>query len=202
MGWPRCSRSRFNHGLQWLASAERSTCRDGDPRLAALMHASPVQAFEQRLQLRRGQSHDAVGNGGPLELAVFQPLREQADARPIEVNQLDPVGASRPEHIDRARERLCGAPHNRSYASGEIMWRSRPDACQGRPIAACLRHIIFRASLTSAGFPALWFRRGRMLEVYFSYRGVLKRLRSGALGGEMDRFERSVQTPAPDALQE
>ena len=27
-----------------------------------------------------------------------------------------------------------------------------------------------------------------MLEVYFSYRGVLKRLRSGALGGEMDRF--------------
>lgn len=27
-----------------------------------------------------------------------------------------------------------------------------------------------------------------MLEFYFSYRGVLKRLRSGALGGEMDRF--------------
>ncbi|WP_246805097.1 hypothetical protein [Mesorhizobium mediterraneum] len=27
-----------------------------------------------------------------------------------------------------------------------------------------------------------------MLDFYFSYRGVLKRLRSGALGGEMDRF--------------
>ena len=27
-----------------------------------------------------------------------------------------------------------------------------------------------------------------MLEFYFSYRGVLKRLRSGALGGEMDRL--------------
>jgi hypothetical protein len=27
-----------------------------------------------------------------------------------------------------------------------------------------------------------------MLEFYFSYRGVLKRLRSGALGAEMDRI--------------
>ena len=27
-----------------------------------------------------------------------------------------------------------------------------------------------------------------MLEFYFSYRGVLKRLRSGALGDEMDRI--------------
>ncbi|WP_352852378.1 hypothetical protein [Mesorhizobium sp. M0895] len=27
-----------------------------------------------------------------------------------------------------------------------------------------------------------------MLEFYFSYCGVLKRLRSGALGGEMDRL--------------
>ena len=27
-----------------------------------------------------------------------------------------------------------------------------------------------------------------MLEIYFSYRGVLQRLRSGALGAEMDRI--------------
>jgi hypothetical protein len=27
-----------------------------------------------------------------------------------------------------------------------------------------------------------------MLETYFSYRGVLRRLRGGALGGEMDRI--------------
>lgn len=36
-----------------------------------------------------------------------------------------------------------------------------------------------------------------MLEFYFSYRGVLKRLRDGALGTEMDRiagyFSRSVE---------
>ena len=70
------------------------------------MHAPPVEAFEQRLQLCRCQSNDTVGDGGPLELAVFQPLREQADTRPIEVNQLDPVSAPRPEHIDRARERI------------------------------------------------------------------------------------------------
>src|SRR5574337_140374 len=36
--------------------------------------------------------------------------------------------------------------------------------------------------------PALQRRRGTMLEEYFSYRGVLKRLRSGALGAEMDRI--------------
>lgn len=40
-----------------------------------------------------------------------------------------------------------------------------------------------------------------MLDFYFSYRGVLKRLRSGALGGEMDRFaehfSRSVISERP-----
>lgn len=36
--------------------------------------------------------------------------------------------------------------------------------------------------------PAPLFRRDNMLEFYFLYRGVLKRLRSGALGGEMDRL--------------
>ncbi|MER8746093.1 hypothetical protein NKH54_23880 [Mesorhizobium sp. M1004] len=33
-----------------------------------------------------------------------------------------------------------------------------------------------------------------MLEFYFSYRGVLKRLRSGALGGEMDRIAKHFFT--------
>lgn len=40
-----------------------------------------------------------------------------------------------------------------------------------------------------------------MLDFYFSYRGVLKRLRSGALGGEMDRiakhFSRLVTSERP-----
>ena len=44
-------------------------------------------------------------------------------------------------------------------------------------------------------------RRGGMLEFYFSYRGVLKRLRGGALGAEMDRiaehFSRSVTNEHP-----
>ena len=31
-----------------------------------------------------------------------------------------------------------------------------------------------------------------MLEFYFSYRGVLKRLRSGALGAEMDRIAEAL----------
>ncbi len=50
------------------------------------------------------QPNDSVGDEWPLDLAVFQPLGERADARPIEVRQLDPVGAPRPEHLNRARE--------------------------------------------------------------------------------------------------
>jgi len=45
-------------------------------------------------------------------------------------------------------------------------------------------------------------RRDNMLEFYFSYRGVPKRLRSGVLAGEMDRlaehfFARSVISEHP-----
>jgi len=39
------------------------------------------------------------------------------------------------KHEQMAVMRLCGAPHNRIYVSGEIMWRRRRDESQGRPFA-------------------------------------------------------------------
>ena len=67
------------------------------------------------------------------------------------------------------------------------------------------RHIIFRASCIVAGSPASQRKRGTMLEFYFSYRGVLKRLRSGALGAEMDRiagdlFSQGYKPASPSSI--
>lgn len=45
---------------------------------------------------------------------------QQAHAGAVEVDELDPVGALRPEDVDRAGERLCGAPHN---AERFLAWR-------------------------------------------------------------------------------
>lgn len=83
------------------------------------------------------------------------------------------------------RCRRCLAS-TRSYVSDEIMWRRRPNTSEGRP---CLDSpATFRPSCADAGSSAAQRRRGTLLEVYFSYRGVLKRLRRGALGAEMDRI--------------
>jgi hypothetical protein len=65
------------------------------------------------------------------------------------------------------------------------------EAACGQPGLATrgfLRHIICVPLVRARDPPvgATW--RGAMLESYFSYRGVLRRLRSGALGAEMDRI--------------
>lgn len=53
----------------------------------------------------------------------------------------------------------------RCYVSGEIMWRSRPDA---RPTkSGILRHIIFHASLTDAGFPCAAMLEGQDARLLF-----------------------------------
>ena len=51
-----------------------------------------------------------------------------------------------------------------------------------------LRHIISRASRADAGFPCAATLEGRNARVLFFVSGVLKRLRGGALGAEMDRI--------------
>ena len=45
-----------------------SARRDRNLRFASLMHVAPVKAFEQRLKQSHRQPHDAVGDGGPLDL--------------------------------------------------------------------------------------------------------------------------------------
>ena len=49
-------------------------------------------------------------------------------AEPIVPKDLDQLAALAAEHVEIAAMRLCGAPHNSSYVSGEIMWRRRRDA--------------------------------------------------------------------------
>jgi len=66
----------------------------------------------------------------PAKLRLLQPLGVKANPGSIPPDDLDPVGPFGPEDIKRAVEGLCSAPHNRSYVSGEIMWRIR--SCAGR----------------------------------------------------------------------
>src|SRR6202047_3540361 len=75
-------------------------------RLAHLMHAPPVHAFQQRRQLRRRQSHYTILDLRPAEDTVLEPLGEQAQARAIPEHQLDPIRTLCTEHIYSARERI------------------------------------------------------------------------------------------------
>src|ERR1700684_176107 len=56
------------------------------------MNAPPVDPFEQRLKLRRRQPHHPVLDLGPTELALLEPLGEEAQSRTIPPDQLHPIG--------------------------------------------------------------------------------------------------------------
>ncbi len=71
-----------------------------------------------------------MSDARPAELGFLQPLGVKANAGAIPPYDLDTVCSFRPEDIKSSVERLCGALHNRSYVSGEIMWRIR--SCAGR----------------------------------------------------------------------
>ncbi len=66
----------------------------------------------------------------PAEAILLEDFRIKADPAAIPPHDADTVRPLGAEHIEGATERLCGAPHNRSYVSGEIMWRIR--SCAGR----------------------------------------------------------------------
>lgn len=78
-----------------LAIIRWSACRRWNTHLARFVHPPPVEAFQECLQLCRRQSHDTIGNARPAELAILQPLGEQAYARAVEVDEVDAVGAVR-----------------------------------------------------------------------------------------------------------
>lgn len=76
----------------------------GGPIRCRSDRAPPVDAFEQHRQLRRCQRHAPVRDLRPDELAVLEPLGEQAQAVAVPSQHLDSVSASAPEHEDLAAE--------------------------------------------------------------------------------------------------
>ena len=98
---------------------ERSSRLQRRRRLACLMHPAPIEAFHQRRELRRGQPDHSIVDLRPAERAVFQPLGKQTHACAIPVDQLHPIGALRPEHIDGPRERV--GPHRLAYQRGQAL---------------------------------------------------------------------------------
>ena len=100
----------------------------------------------------------------------------------------DQIAATTAEHEKIAGVRICGAPHIPTYVSGVDMWRRGPGAAEFRGDLELRRHIIslssfrLRISLTCPAGERF------MLDFYFKYPRVLRRLRDGALGNEMDRI--------------
>src|SRR5215212_6369574 len=61
--------------------------------LPDLVHASPVQPFQEPRELGRAQPQDAIVHLRPAELALLEPFGEQAYARAVPEDHLHPVGA-------------------------------------------------------------------------------------------------------------
>jgi predicted phage terminase large subunit-like protein len=72
------------------------------------MDATPVETFHERVRDRR-----------PAELPVRKALRQQAYAYAIKPDQLDPVGALRPEDVDHAIEGI--GPHRLAHQRGQAL---------------------------------------------------------------------------------
>ena len=68
-----------------------------------LVNPAPIQPFEQCLKLGCAEPHDAVVDGRPAKLPVFQSLSDEHDAGAIPEEQLHPVGALRAEHVGAHR---------------------------------------------------------------------------------------------------
>src|SRR3954469_3134195 len=117
------------------------------------VHPFPIQPFEQGGEFGCGQPHDPVLDLGPAELALFQPLGDENHARAIPEDQLDPVAAFGPEHVNRARERV-GAhrlTHERRQAIGPFAEVDRPRRHQDAHAAGGPDHEApFSARITAA----------------------------------------------------
>ncbi len=62
--------------------------------------------------------------------------------QPVMPQDLQQVAATTSEDVDVPGERICGAPHIRSYVSGVIMWRRRAAARDFSAVGRLGRHII------------------------------------------------------------
>src|SRR3954464_7623641 len=94
--------NRLDHALQALAivllncttlfcSARHSGHRD----LPRRVHPLPIEPFEQDGEFGCREPHDPVLDLGPAELALFQSLGDENDARAVPEDQLDPVSRLR-----------------------------------------------------------------------------------------------------------
>src|SRR3954469_14579560 len=117
------------------------------------VHPLPIEPFEQDGEFGCGQPHHPVPDLGPAELALFQPLGDENDARAVPEHQLDPVSSFGPEHVNRARERV-GAhrlTHKRREAIGPFAEVHRPGRHQDAHRAGGPNHgPTFSARITAA----------------------------------------------------
>src|SRR5215203_834954 len=121
--------------------------------LPDLVHASPVQPFQEPRELGRAQPQDAIVHLRPAELAILEPFGEQAYARAVPEDHLHPVGTLGSEHVHRARERV--RPHRLTHEGGqavgtfaEVHWPGRHHHANGtrRPD----HELAFKARITAA----------------------------------------------------
>src|SRR5215213_3664670 len=139
----------LTHADELFCSAWNSRRRD----LPRRVHPFPIESFEQGGEFGCSQPHGPVLDLGPAELALFQPLGDENHARSIPEDKLDPVGSFGPEHIDRARERVCAhrLTHERRQAIhplAEVDWaRRHHDAHRARGPD---HDAAFRAQITAA----------------------------------------------------
>ncbi len=81
------------------ANQERKAQSTGNLRClwsTAAMDSAPVQCLQKRTKLGGGKAHHAILDAGPLEAALLQTLRHQAQGGPVPPDQLDPVSTLGP----------------------------------------------------------------------------------------------------------
>jgi len=127
-----CSPMEFEKCISVAAGAmtEIGAGRRGTERVLGI---APIDSVQHVSELRSRDRNHARSRQRPNKPAALQPLGVERHADPVMPENFYQRAAASAKHVEVAGMRLCGAPHNRSYVSGEIMFRRRRDDSQGRP---------------------------------------------------------------------
>ena len=126
------------------------------------MQARPVEAVDERGELRGRQPHDAVADRRPAKRPFLKALPIQNQARPVPGQDLQPVRPFRAEDEDRPGERIAlklffRQPREAVGAASEVDRLRRhqnPDACRNRNhVAAFTARSTFISVVTSLPGP-------------------------------------------------
>ena len=118
-------RARVNHIAAFVShhASHLSHCVARSKRRLRRVHAHrahprPVETFEQRRELRGGQTHHAVADPRPAKRALLQPLGNQHQPGAVPQQQLHAIGSLGPEHVDHAAIGIAAQalPHQRGEA--------------------------------------------------------------------------------------